>query len=505
MKLKNFFFLIAFLLSSPSLFAQYAEDALRFSQTEPGTTARFRAMGNVQTAIGGDLSSLAINPAGLGLFTGSEIGLTADFTNTNLNSQYLGQPTSAGINKLGLTQAGGVWHNSIRKPQGSDLNKGLLNFNFGISYNRTNNFNATTDYQGVNPNSSFADYLSDISFGAPANLSGLQGMAYDNYLISYDGVSAYYPTTNLNNEFGQRNTVYRTGSTSEVNFGFGANVGNTFFFGASLGLTSVNYTADRQFIETGDIRSDVGLPDDYSGAAYNLAYRSYQNTTGSGVNLKLGFIYRPANSIRIGISYVSPSWYSISDSYSEGLNTHYTQVNGSAFSNINDDVIYDFNYNLSTASHVNGGLAIFLGNRGLISGDVEYVDYSSIKFKSPDDREAEQNTTSDIRNNYTSAVNFKVGGELKVTDNLSLRAGFNSKGNPYKDANYSNSSVSAGLGYRVNNFYIDAAYVNSTTKYSERPYAISETYPDFDVTGSGEIADIKNNRSGVLLTIGTRF
>ena len=48
--------------------AQIIDDVLRFSQSDRGATARFKAMGNAQTALGGDLSSLSGNPAGLGFF-----------------------------------------------------------------------------------------------------------------------------------------------------------------------------------------------------------------------------------------------------------------------------------------------------------------------------------------------------------------------------------------------------------------------------------------------------
>jgi hypothetical protein len=55
-------------LASMGVFAQYASDALRFSQQYYQGTARNMAVGSAFGALGSDLSSLAINPAGLGLF-----------------------------------------------------------------------------------------------------------------------------------------------------------------------------------------------------------------------------------------------------------------------------------------------------------------------------------------------------------------------------------------------------------------------------------------------------
>ena len=61
--------LIAGLAINKETYAQnYAVDALRFSQYEFGSSARLKALGNAQTAVGGDISSIGGNPAGLGLF-----------------------------------------------------------------------------------------------------------------------------------------------------------------------------------------------------------------------------------------------------------------------------------------------------------------------------------------------------------------------------------------------------------------------------------------------------
>ena len=517
MKLKNYILLTGFLLSLNSAFAQYAEDALRFSQTEAGTTARFRGLGNAQTALGGDLSSLSGNPAGLGMFTRSEINLTADFSNATVNGLYFGQNTESQVDKLGLTQIGGVWHIPAKRVSGSDLNNGWLSTNFGISYNKSNNLNSNIDYRGINPTSSFGDYLADLGnsqlqYGNPydnldeALLPGsLERMAWDALLIDYDeNANEYFPATDFDNN--QRDSRFNSGSQSEVNFALGANYSNRFYVGASLALTSLNYTSDREYNESGRNFDFPGQLPELVGGTYNLSYRSYQNTNGSGVNLKLGMIYRATDNLRIGFNFVSPTWYSIDDSYTEVLDSRYANASGgSAGSYTNNESTYDFNYNLRTPYRVNGGLAVTFGGQGLLTGDVEYVDYSSIHIKAVDNRATEDETNSDIRSNYTSAVNFRVGGEYKVSSAFSLRAGYNTQGNPYKNLDYSNAVISGGFGYRVNNFYIDATYANTTVKYTNRTYPISKNYPSFSLTGAGPVANIKDHRNSVFLTVGTRF
>src|SRR5689334_23884466 len=68
----------------------YVESALTFSQTTPGGSARIQAMGGSQIALGGDYSSAASNPAGLGMFNRSEVSLTPGFASYKDQSDYSG-------------------------------------------------------------------------------------------------------------------------------------------------------------------------------------------------------------------------------------------------------------------------------------------------------------------------------------------------------------------------------------------------------------------------------
>ena len=61
-----------------TLSAQSPVDAYNLSQTELRGTARFMSMGGAFTALGGDLSTLNQNPAGIGIYRSSEVGLTLD-------------------------------------------------------------------------------------------------------------------------------------------------------------------------------------------------------------------------------------------------------------------------------------------------------------------------------------------------------------------------------------------------------------------------------------------
>ena len=100
MKIKYLLIVLAMVAITKTGFAQFSQDVLRYSLSEPGATARIKAIGNAGTAIGGDLSSVSGNPAGIGFFTHTEGSITPEFNSTGVNGTYLGQSTNSNSNTL---------------------------------------------------------------------------------------------------------------------------------------------------------------------------------------------------------------------------------------------------------------------------------------------------------------------------------------------------------------------------------------------------------------------
>lgn len=497
MRFRLFFSLAAIVAATGDLHAQYAADALRFSQTQAGSTARFKAIG-AQIGVGGDLSSIGSNPAGIGLFTRSDFSLTPEFNSFSADAQYLNSQTVGKKDQLGLAHAAVVWNSKITKPQGSKLDQGWISFNYGIGYNKTKSFGDNILFSGSNPTNSIADYFAQLAtsnYGAPNTLTkgSLERMAYDNYLIGYDNIDrSYFPETDVNNV--QTKNDIRTGTQSEINFAFGANYANQFYIGAGIGIASIRYNSDAIYKEKG-----YNVTEDND---YDLSFRQSQITRGSGINAKLGAIYRPIPALRIGVNIETPTWYTIDDSYSEVLDTKYGKTKiDSQF--VNDDQLYDFSYKLRTPLKVSGGIGIFFNKYGFISADIDYLDYSSINFSTANANSSDSEVILDnnkaILNNYKSAINYRIGTELKF-DNLMLRGGYGVQGNPYKeldDNRFKISTYSAGLGYRFNDVYVDMAYQQIVYNTDIRPYQLNP--------GSSPVALIKNTRTNIFLTIGKRF
>ncbi|MNL42087.1 Outer membrane protein transport protein (OMPP1/FadL/TodX) [compost metagenome] len=143
-----------------------------------------------------------------------------------------------------------------------------------------------------------------------------------------------------------------------------------------------------------------------------------------------------------------------------------------------------------------------IGGQGIISADVDFIDYSSTRLSqdgggSPDPEIT--NSNADIKRLYTSAVNYRVGGEYKI-NNLSLRAGYGLNGSPLKDDKdniYDTQFISGGLGYRINEYYFDIAYQRVQSENRISSYVLND--------GSQPVATVKNANNNVFLTFGIRF
>ena len=148
---------IAFALSfvSASIFAQSAIDAYRFSQPDLRGTARFMSMGGAFGALGGDLSTLSQNPAGIGVYRSNEIGFTLDLDMQSSNSQSTGFSTNDKQTKFFLDNIGGVA--TLR------LNNSVLqNLNFGFTYNKGASFSRR--YKGnIELQNSLSNYIAGIA------------------------------------------------------------------------------------------------------------------------------------------------------------------------------------------------------------------------------------------------------------------------------------------------------------------------------------------------------
>ena len=485
--------LAAFILFS-GLFAQNVDDALRYSQVFYGGTARFMSMGGAFTALGGDISSLSQNPAGIGVFRASEMSVTPQLNYINSTAGFHGNTTDYLYN-FNLSQAGFV-SNIVS----NNSSTGLIKLNFGYSFNKTNNLNQSTRIQGINTTSSMADYWAGVAEGTKYyDLSGPEGIAYDTWIIdtitgsgarSYATVFSNYGD-NPPSRYGQtvQRLISNEGFTGEHAISIGGNYSDRVFFGATFGISQLRYISQYQHSEV----ANSALVSQFQ----NFNYLDYYEDKGTGYSFKLGAIIKPVESMRIGVAFHSPVWYHINEYFFETISSRFTD--GSRYDSSNDPM--RFEYALTTPFRFLGGVAIQIKKIALLSADYEFVDYSMAKFSQTGDGYNYSDKNDNIKNSLKSASNFRVGGELRL-NKLYLRSGYGYYGKAFAqgedNAEQDYNSISGGIGFREKNFSLDFGYTHFS---SSQVYYLYPLDSSFDPAK----ANISTNQNMFTLTFGYKF
>ncbi len=471
------------------VWAQNEEDVLRYSNTQLVGTARYMGLGGAYGAVGADFSSLSSNPAGIGLYKRSEFTITPSLYFGNTESNYMGNTAKDSRNNFALGNAGIV----ISQEPVDRLDRNpLQNFQIGFGVNRLKDFNNRAYIEGVNTNNSLLDtYVEYAGNKNPENLNAFDTrLAFDTYLI--DTVPGADPFTYVNaySYIGgftsalQRKSIETKGSINEWVLSGGMNIDDRFYFGMTLGFPFIRYYRNSTYQEVNQTAPDRDLD--------NFKYKEDLTTRGGGFNIKVGAIVRPVAWLRVGAAYHSPTWYNnLKDTWSNRMSAYYT--NGDTYTY--DSPIGEYTYDIKTPGKAIGSLAILFGNRGLISADYEYVDYSKGQLK-PNMEFNDPNNI--ISSNFTNANNFRVGTEWRL-GLIQLRAGYGNYGSPFKSGVNDGQiqTYSGGIGFRSNEFFMDAAFVYAKSEQNYYLYGtdLIQTLP----------ARNKYSNYNLLLTFGYRF
>ncbi|MCQ2162252.1 MAG: hypothetical protein MJY86_03145 [Bacteroidales bacterium] len=188
---------ISLALTAASAGAQTMYDALTFSKNEYYGTARSIAMGNAMTAVGGDLGSIGINPAGSAVYNFSQFTITPNLTISSETGSYSAYPVNGAdafknsqltnFTKFSMPNIGATLNMSTGNRHG------LKGITFGFVVNSTNNFTGKTIGGGLNDKTSYLSCMAVDAFGYDTDF--LNGFGY------VDNNGQYH-------EFSKRDTGY---------------------------------------------------------------------------------------------------------------------------------------------------------------------------------------------------------------------------------------------------------------------------------------------------------
>lgn len=516
-------------------YGQSIYDGFNFSQNDYQGSARTIAMGNAFTAIGGDLGSIGINPAGSAVNSYSQITLTPSVSLSTTSNAYTPVYGTPYTNTMSASNSRAMLPNiGVNLNYSTGRNYGLKNFTIGIISNVTSDYTLSMAAGGKNIETSMTgafasnatgyarrDLMGDIAYDrAPWQIvSAYQGgliSTYGGYTSDYIGATEALFDDQTIATAGELNQAYnakRFGAKYDILFNAGFNFNDKWFVGANIGITSISYNYTDALVET-PVNEDDFLMDFEDGRATNLlsARNRYNYTAdGEGLYLKVGFIGNPVAGLRIGAAIQTPTAIDIIERYQYASDAQYANsyYNSSATSPRGE-----YQYRLRAPFRANAGLAYNLFGVAMISADYEFCNYSGMKFLNIDDEwgfteDGFRETNRDIRDFAGIQHMLRVGAEVKPLPELAFRAGYNLTTSPeyyYEGSNRLNvdapvSAFSFGMGFSSNgSFFADVA-----CKYSKMPEAFIQPYDDYiDDVPSPEI-----RRTGSLVnivaTVGFRF
>lgn len=542
-------------------YAQTMADALRYSKNDYIGTARSLALGNAVTALGGDLGTITINPAGSAVSHFSQATFSPGFAISSNKAGYsaiaIQDPFSnemkTNYNRMSMPNLG------FNLYIDTGNHSGLTGFSMGLVMNQTRNFinemstggrNNATSLLGsfanlastrdnghgflsadlANENAYFNGIPWDVALAFQSGMISGYGEYDGNYIGATEKITSIEDPANpgqyfeqiklggpLNQNYGEKS--YGNKYDTAINLGF--NFEDIFQIGFNLGFTSFEYNYDKYMTESavnkedfpvGFVNNDGGTTTTwFSDAKYSHSY----DARGNGVYAKLGFILTPVKFIRLGAAIQTPTSLEINERWMSSGHTFFSNSDYDAFAQTPRG---DFTYRLKNPYRANFGAAITFSQYGLFSIDYEYCDYSTMKFKN---KRGEMGNdfhivNDEIKMRMGSSHMLRCGLELKPIPSIAMRGGFNLTTSPehYFDAanvkhksDAKEYSYSLGIGYSSKgSFFTDLAvrWINRFDEYIS-------PYGDYIFDGDGNLEipspEIKSSKRlcDVVWTLGFRF
>lgn len=524
---------LTLLLTAGAAFGQSAVDAYTVTPSQLRGTARFVGMGGAFTSLGGDLSSMNQNPAGLGMYRSNDVGLTFDISARNVNSTSQNYSQKESQTKAFFDNVGYVGT--------FNLKGALKSISFGVGFSRVSSFDRVMSGY-VNPSpGSLSNYVASFTQGVNSS-DLLSDTGYDPYfdssedwlsILSYN--AAIISNTTSNTDYAglyQSGTVgdalFTTrewGGLDEYSINVAGNVNDMVYWGAGVNITDLSYNSSNYYSESLENAYIYDKNNDAmttGNAGFDL--QNVRSISGTGVNLKFGAIVRVADFLRFGAAVHTPTWMSLRHQGYGNMQGRYTPVGNQRAQEYDAQTPnYDYDSRLNSPWKIMVGASATIGSYGIISIDYERVNYNNMSLKQADFNGWQSSfvpneyANQDIKNYFQGANIIRLGLEGRITRQLSVRLGVNRQSSGVKSQAYQGQTtiftsgtdpsyifndntvnIAAGLGYRIGGWYIDITYQHTNQKSTYRAYT---PYNGQDSPS----AALNTNHNNVIISTGYRF
>ncbi|KIA88447.1 OmpP1/FadL family transporter [Kaistella jeonii] len=437
-----------------------------YSNSALNGSSKYNAMAGSMGALGGDVSVLNSNPAGIAVSIASEISGTLFIENNKNTTTYAGKTLNYKVNKTNLGNTGGI--------AAFQLNSSSPWKFVNVAVNYSNQ--SLEDYSETPGNSNLVYDIKDISGVVIDNLA-FAGHAYNRY-----------------------------GNLSKMSVGVGGNYDNRIYVGAGLNFHSAAFDQ----YDTAAFTDKTNNTD-----VYNKQYTPFSETS-NGFSATVGIIGKINHQFRLGAALETPTWWSIERVYSEYGNS------------TTGDGTYRESRNLSTPLKATLSAAFVANKNFAINVDYSLgLTKAKYKVEGPAETELNQLISNNTKNLSEVKVgaeyrisDFRLRGGYAFASSPFDTMKINSVPDNGGSANvgYDNlfvgkrNTIGAGIGYDFKSFYIDAAYQNVTSEYSspfiQGSFANNTGYfSDQYVVNSDAsiVSNVKNKKDNFFVTLGWKF
>ena len=501
-----------------SVCAQDIYQVAELSAVDLNGSARYVGMGGAMGALGGDISLMSSNPAAIGLYRRGDASVTGSLVSQPDSKKWIDEkPSYASFDQAGFVYSMPFDGNSLRY------------FNLGFNYHKHHDFNqlmnnANVDLKGIGTPSQTWQLADLCNYWGGADMATpLANLAYDAYAVGFDD-----DTYTAYNASSLTYAKDRWGSNSAFDFNAAFNFNDKYYFGLTASVYSVKQKSYMYYSEN---LLDVDGNDDGS-----LGMQNSSKLTGTGFDMKLGFLARPidGSNFKMGITLTTPSYYKLH--YRNELD-YATQTESFGFK-MPEGYYIRYDYNVRTPWRLGLSIGNTFFHRLALDAEYEFADYSCCAVSYDDEGWDDWNwewrhSTKDralnreIDRHLKSTHTLKVGAELMINPMIYVRGGYNFvtpafEKDAYLDQFINSASVdvasntdylnlsginryTAGVGFKVGNFYADAAWLyqhQRGTLYAFDAALDANAVPYVNACPGKRISF---NKSQVLLTLGLKF
>ena len=497
-------------------------------------TARSAAMAGAMTSLGADASSMSINPAGMGMYRSNEIVFTPMMTFSRAKSNAAAFEGNS-KNRFGIGN-----FSMVAKLRESST--GVTAINMGLAYNRLADFNYKYSFatQGTAGSSSIADiFAGQLAAGQitstqlKGNYDGAGYFMWDRFDPTYWGAILGYKTGLINDSNGGwgrdmigsaagvdgYTTVESKGSAGEWVWSLGMNFGSKFYLGFSLGAATINRERHIYYGEGYSYTADPAL--NYQMEHFN--YDQVAKMKGTGVNFKIGAIYRPIESLRIGVAFHTPTYYSVTYSYQGGMTSeikannnvddYKLDSNGYIRPPFSEETVVlvddgDYSWSYTSPTRLMFGVSYTIAKQLILSVDYERDWYNSMRLK---DSPYGALYKGYIKDTFKGSNTVRAGAEWRFIPQMAVRMGYGLWSGALTDntaiysspVTYRTEYMSAGFGVALSkHFTIDATY--QFCKNNMTPYKTFYGY-DSSIDIASPTINTTLERHNLLLSLTVHF